>query len=169
MRRGKMNAVQPNHRRRRLHQLSSRIKAIGRMLAQLRSWSWNMIKFVGRAVRRLRPMVPAVIVAVLAGATVVTVVWLHSAARTSPDAWPSSVAAGTTATLALITLWYAYLTHRLLEAQRSAARTAGWETALRDLSLNPPAGFGWRLGGSAHVAEQGWDELSTAIDNHLVN
>ena len=42
---------------------------------------------------------------------------------------------GTTATLALVTLWYAYLTHRLLEAQRSAARTAGWETALRDLSL----------------------------------
>jgi hypothetical protein len=80
-------------------------------------------------------MVPGAIVAVLAGATIAAVVWLHSAARTSPDAWPSAVAAGTTAVLALVTLWYAYLTHRLLEAQRSAPRTAGWETALRDLSL----------------------------------
>ena len=153
MRRGKMNAVQPNRRRQRLHQLSSKIKVIGRLLAQLRSWFWSVIKLVVRkvgrlcsrfwsmsklvvrAMRRLRPVVPAVIAAVLAGATVAAVIWLHSAARTSPDAWPSSVAAGTTATLALITLWYAYLTHRLLEAQRSAARTAGWETALRDLSL----------------------------------
>ncbi len=148
-----MSAVQPNHRWQRLHQLSSRIKAIGHVLAQLRSWFysviklvgravrqlcswfWSVIKLVGRAMRRLGPMVPAMIVAVLAGATVAAVVWLHSAARKSPDAWPSSVAAGTTATLALVTLWYAYLTHRLLEAQRSAARTAGWETALRDLSL----------------------------------
>lgn len=148
-----MNAVQPNHRRERLHRLSSKFKAIGRILARLRSWfwsviklvghkagrlcsrAWSMIKLVGRAVRRLRPIVPALIVAILAGATVATVVWLHSAARKSPDAWPSSVAAGTTATLALVTLWYAYLTHRLLEAQRSAPRTAGWETALRDFSL----------------------------------
>jgi hypothetical protein len=147
-----MSAVQPNNRRQRLPQLRG-IKAIGHLLAQVRSWLYNMIELVGRAIRqlcswfwsviklvgraigRLRPMVPAVIVAVLAGATVAAVVWLHSAARTSPDAWPSAVAAGTTATLALITLWYAYLTHRLLEAQRSAARTAGWETALRDLSL----------------------------------
>jgi hypothetical protein len=35
----------------------------------------------------------------------------------------------------LITLWYAYLTFKLLNAQRSAPRTAAWETALRDLSL----------------------------------
>lgn len=80
-------------------------------------------------------MVPGVIVAVLAGATIAMVVWLHAAARTSADAWLSSVSAGTTATLALITLWYAYLTHRLLEAQRTSARTAAWETALRDLSV----------------------------------
>jgi len=71
----------------------------------------------------------------LVAATVAAVLWMHSAAKTSPDAWPTSVAAGTTAALALITLWYAYLTHRLLDAQRSAARVTGWETALRELSI----------------------------------
>jgi hypothetical protein len=115
--------------------LWSAIKLLGRALAQLWSWAWSAIKLVGRVVRRLRPVVPGVVIAVLAAATIAGVVWLHSAARKSPDAWPTAVAAGTTATLALITLWYAYLTHRLLEAQRSAPRTAGWETALRDLSL----------------------------------
>jgi hypothetical protein len=34
-----------------------------------------------------------------------------------------------------VTAWYAYLTYSLVQAQRSSARTAGWETALRDLSL----------------------------------
>lgn len=135
-RHGKMSAVKLNYHWPRLHfQLPTWIGATGRALARLWSWFWGVIKLVGRTVRRLRPMVPGAIVAVLAAATIAAVVWLHSAARKSPDAWPSSVAAGTTATLALITLWYAYLTHRLLEAQRSAARTAGWETALRDLSL----------------------------------
>lgn len=73
---------------------------------------------------------------ILIAATVRAVIWLHSAARTSPDSWPTSVAAGTTAALALITLCYAYLTHRLLEAQRAGPRVAGWETALRELSLH---------------------------------
>lgn len=111
------------------------IKGVGRLLRRFGSWSWVAIKVVGRTVKRLRPIVPVAIVAILAAATIEAVVWLHSAARKSPDAWPTSVAAGTTATLALVTLWYAYLTHRLLEAQRLAPRTAGWETALRDLSL----------------------------------
>ena len=115
--------------------LWSTIELVGRALAKLGSWAWSMIKLVGRVVRRLRPVVLGAVIAVLAAATIAGVVWLHSAARTSPDAWPSSVAAGTTATLALVTFWYAYLTHRLLEAQRSAPRTAGWEAALRDLSL----------------------------------
>jgi hypothetical protein len=143
--RGKMNAVRLN-----LDWVPNWIKAVGSPLTRFRSqvsgvigaalarfwpWAWGAVKAIGRGVRRLRPMVPGTIVAVLAGATIAVVIWLHSAARASPDAWPSSVAAGTTATLALITLWYAYLTHRLLEAQRSAARTAGWESALRDLSL----------------------------------
>ena len=77
---------------------------------------------------------PRVVAVLLIAVTVEAVIWLHSAARTSPDAWPTSVAAGTTAALALITLWYAYLTHRLLNAQQAAPRIAGWETALRDLS-----------------------------------
>ena len=77
---------------------------------------------------------PRVVAVLLIAATVEVVIWLHSAARTSPDAWPTSVAAGTTAALALITLWYAYLTQRLLNAQQTAPRIAGWETALRDLS-----------------------------------
>ena len=77
--RGKMSAVQLNYRV---------IKASGHALAQLCSWLWSVIKFVGRAVgqlclwlwgaikpvghamRRVRPMVPALIVAVLAAATI---------------------------------------------------------------------------------------------------
>ena len=55
--------------------------------------------------------------------------------KRSPDSWPSSVAAGTTVALALITLWYACITHRLLQAQQLAARTSGWESASRDLSV----------------------------------
>lgn len=111
-------------------------QTIGRKLARLSSWLWDMTqKLLKWTVGRFRTIVPIAIIAVLAGATVAGVVWLHSAARMSPDAWPTSVAAGTTATLALVTLWYAYLTHRLLEAQRSAPRTAAWEAALRDLSL----------------------------------
>src|SRR5260370_10986003 len=127
-RRGKISAVKLIHYWSRLHfQLPNWVKAIGRALAQLGSWFCSAIKAIGRAlarlwswfcsaiklawrtVRRLRPMVPGAIVAVLAAATIAAVVWLHSAARKSPDAWPSSVAAGTTATLALVTLWYAYL------------------------------------------------------------
>jgi hypothetical protein len=143
-RRGKMSAVKLNqHWLRRLSgalaplwlRLCSASKVVGQGLSGLWSWLWSAGKLAGRTASRLRPLVPGVVFILLAGATIAAVVWLHSAARTSPDAWPTSVAAGTTATLALVTLWYAYLTHRLLEAQRSAPRTAAWEAALRDLSL----------------------------------
>jgi hypothetical protein len=84
---------------------------------------------------QLRRWLPAAVVVIGLAATVWVIIWIHSAARSSPDSWATSVAAVTTAALALITLWYAYLTFKLLEAQRSAPRTAAWETALRDLSL----------------------------------
>jgi hypothetical protein len=95
----------------------------------------SIFRSIRQMQKRLRSWLPGIVVITLAGVTVVTVIWLHSAARSSPDAWPTSVAAGTTAALALITLWYAYLTHRLLEAQRSGPRIAGWETASRELSV----------------------------------
>jgi hypothetical protein len=84
---------------------------------------------------QLRRWLPGAVAIIGAAATVWAIIWIHSAARTSPDAWPTSVAAGTTAALTLITLWYVYLSFKLLEAQRSAPRTTARETVLRDLSV----------------------------------
>jgi len=102
---------------------------------RVRSRFSGALGFIRRAVTWLRGGLSVLVTIIVIGATAAAVIWLHSAARTSPDAWPTSVAAGTTAFLTLITLWYAYVTHRLLDAQRAAPRIAGWETALRELSL----------------------------------
>jgi hypothetical protein len=103
-----------------------------------------------QAWKRRRSWLPGIVVIALAIATIATIIWLHSAARNSSDAWPTSVAAGTTAALALITMWYAYLTHRLLETQRAGPRIAGWETALRELSpyLNRQRNIVWEVTGA---------------------
>jgi hypothetical protein len=84
---------------------------------------------------RLRPWLPGAVVVVGLAAAVCAVIWVRAAARSSPDAWASSIEAVTTAALALITSWYAYLAFKLLDAQRSGPRVAAWETALRDLSI----------------------------------
>jgi hypothetical protein len=102
---------------------------------RIRSELVGVLRYTRHPMKWLRQWLPGMVAIILIAATIAAVVWLHSAARSSPDAWPTSVAAGTTAALALITLWYAYLTHRLLSAQRASPRLAGWETALRDLSL----------------------------------
>ena len=62
---------------------------------------------------------------------------LHSllARAGSTDAWSAAIGAVATVVLVLVTAWYAYLTYSLVQAQRSSARTAGWETALRDLTI----------------------------------
>lgn len=114
---------------------------------RIRSGLVDMVRYIRGPMRWLRRWLMGIAAVILVAATVAAVVWLHSAARSSPEAWPTSVAAGTTATLALITLWYAYLTHRLLDAQRSGPRLAGWETALRELSLylNRKRKVFWRL------------------------
>jgi hypothetical protein len=71
---------------------------------------------------------------VLIAALVAAVFGLHWLLRTSPDSWASAIVAVATVVLVAITACYSYLTFKLLEAQRSSARTSEQEHAMRDLN-----------------------------------
>lgn len=77
------------------------------------------------------------IAALLLGGAAAGTLGLHSllVRSGSTDAWAAAIEAAAAAVLVLVTAWYVYLTYGLLEAQRTSARTAAWETAARDLSL----------------------------------
>lgn len=91
----------------------------------------------GLLVRLIWPRVRSALPLVIGAGGVVATVWaiahLHTLMRSSPDAWASAISAVTTVALVLITAWYAYVTSRMLDAQRSAPRAAAQETALREL------------------------------------
>jgi hypothetical protein len=59
---------------------------------------------------------------------------IHALLGRSNDAWAAAVQAASTVALVGITGWYAYLTLKLVETQRSSPRRTAWEAALRDLS-----------------------------------
>lgn len=101
---------------------------------------WKLTRLAARAFWKaavaLKQGIPAFVAALIGiGLVVWGIVRLHAALRPSQDAWAASIEAVTTAALVLITAWYAYLTSKLLGAQRTGARVAGWEAALRDLSF----------------------------------
>lgn len=77
-------------------------------------------------VQRIWPSVKRTLPLVIGVGGVAAMVWaiarLHSVMRSSPDAWASAIGAVTTVALVLITAWYAYVTYRMLDAQRSAPR-----------------------------------------------
>lgn len=75
--------------------------------------------------------VVAVVVAVvlLVGATI----GLHYATAPSSDAWAASIEAMATVVLVGVTVWYVYLTYRLISVQDGAPRRQSWEASLREL------------------------------------
>jgi hypothetical protein len=76
---------------------------------------------------------PALAIGGLLALLVGGVVGLHALFQ-EDSAWAPAVQAMSTVVLVAITGCYAYLTFRLVEAQRSAPRRAAWEDALRELS-----------------------------------
>jgi hypothetical protein len=82
---------------------------------------------------RFRVALPLVIGAGGVAAMVWAIAHLHTLMRSSPDAWASAISAVTTVALVVITAWYAYVTSRMLHAQRSAPRATAQESALREL------------------------------------
>ncbi len=117
-------------------QAVGRSKAVGRGLAKAGKALGRGLARAGKAIARKPVLVPSCIAIGLGGSYAATL-GLHSllARAGSTDAWSAAIGAVATVVLVLVTAWYAYLTFSLVQAQRSSARTAGWETALRDLSL----------------------------------
>lgn len=98
--------------------------------------AWSLARKSGASLAKRVVVIPIVAV-VIGGGSAAATFGLHAALvrSGSTDAWAAAIGAVSTAVLVLITGWYALLTFELLHAQRSSARTAGWETALRDLAI----------------------------------
>lgn len=96
----------------------------------------RLVRKSGPSFTRRIVVIPIVVVVVVGGSIAATFA-LHAllVRGGSTDAWAAAIGAVSTVVLVLITGWYAFLTFGLLQAQRSSARTAGWETALRDLAI----------------------------------